>query len=574
MKFSEFVSRFENPRKTTKGYVAKCPAHEDRQASLSMTEGSNGQILVKCFAGCTFEAIIGSLGLTARDLFSDNREQASPYRRVEPPRNPVRSKPEPSGEPKQAYTIEREYSYTDAFGNELYQALRLRPKSFRQRHKVDGKWVWTMDGVERVLYKLPHVLNSETVWILEGEKDVENMIAIGFVATCNVGGAGKWLDGYTETLAGKDVIICGDNDKPGQEHVQKVFESIAGKARSVKIVKVPKPHKDASDFIASMPVPEMAKIAFDEMAADATPFVDGVRLPVYTMAEIEPKYRRQAVDTASTCLNLGAWLPSFNGRVRPLIPGDFALIIAGTGVGKTILLSNIYRTSNLATLVFEMELPEEVMFERFIAMKHDMDASEVETNYRNNIDVGAELLNAEFPRLLICPESKMTLETMEQIIIKSELKLGEKIQLVLIDYVQLLKALGNSRYERSSNIAEGLKILAKATRTIIVCASQISRPTKKLNKKPGEEDESPEPNLHDAKDSGSLENSAGLVIGAWRDEEHNDVLHMRVLKATKGGGGTKVKCNFNGARSIVTEMSRVSDGDVPAETQQQGELGQ
>jgi len=199
-----------------------------------------------------------------------------------------------------------------------------------------------MTGAERVLYRLPYVMAAETVWILEGEKDVENMVALGFEATCNVGGAGKWMDGYTETLAGKNVILCGDNDKPGQEHIKKVFDSIAGKAKTVKIVKVPSACKDASDFIATFASPELARCAFDEMAMEATPFVDGIKLPVYTMAEIEPKYKRQATETASLCLDLGSWLPTFRNRVRPLIPGDFALVIAGTGVGKTNILQNIW----------------------------------------------------------------------------------------------------------------------------------------------------------------------------------------------------------------------------------------
>jgi 5S rRNA maturation endonuclease (ribonuclease M5) len=574
MRIDEFLALFENPRKTTRGHVAKCPAHEDRQASLSISEGNDGRILLKCFAGCETGAVLSALGVTIGDLFQDRREESKPYRRIDraaTPAKPSQPKSE-SREPSASYTIERVYSYQDMLGYEVYQALRLQPKSFRQRHMVNGKWVWNMDGVERVLYKLPEVMAAETVWVLEGEKDVENMISIGFVATCNVGGAGKWLDGYTETLEGKDVVLCGDNDKPGQDHIKKIFDSIAGKARTVKIVKIPSPHKDASDFIAAQTSGEVAKVLFDQLAADATPFVHGVKFPAYTMAEIEPRYKRQVLDSAVVSLDLARWIPSFRGKIRPLIPGDFALVIAGTGVGKTNILANIWRTSNLATNVFEMELPEEVMFERFLAMKTNKTASEVEDQYRNNQDTGREILDYEYRRLLICPESKLSLETMEQIINKSELKLGEKVQLVLVDYVQLLQAAGNSRYERSSNIAEGLKVLAKSTRTIIVAFSQIGRPSKqqKSQQQAGEDEETPEPNLHDAKDSGSLENSAGLVIGAWRDNNNPRLLHMRVLKSTKGGGGTKVLCNFDGAKSLITEYQ--DPRDLPSEAQQ-GELG-
>lgn len=50
-------------------YMANCPAHEDRSPSLSIREGKDGRVLVHCFAGCTFAAILASSGLTPRDLF-------------------------------------------------------------------------------------------------------------------------------------------------------------------------------------------------------------------------------------------------------------------------------------------------------------------------------------------------------------------------------------------------------------------------------------------------------------------------------------------------------------------------
>ena len=212
--------------------------------------------------------------------------------------------------------------------------------------------------------------------------------------------------------------------------------------------------------------------------------------------------------------------------------------------------------------MFEMELPEELMFERFVSMENKIQGREVEELYRQNMDVGKEILDYQFARLLICPEPRQTLESIEQIILKSELKMGAKIQLVLIDYVQLLQGYGSSRYERMSNIAEGLKVLAKATKTIIVISSQISRPPK------AKEDETGI-SLHDAKDSGSLEWSSGLVIGAWRDFEDATIMHMKVLKATKGGAGTEVQCNFDGARMIINESGAISDADMPQSNQRE-----
>lgn len=532
MTYESFLTRFEKTKPTSTGVMARCPAHEDGSASLSIARAKDGGVLVHCFAGCASNAIVGAMGLTVKDLFAKEAEPSKPF-------VPVQTKPTaPSDSVKPI--IEKIYSYTDSIGRELYQAIRLKPKSFRQRHFVDGKWVWNMEGVERVLYRLPEVEKSQTVWIVEGEKDADNLNDLGFMATCNAGGAGKWLDGYTETLSKKDIVLCGDNDEPGRKHMELVFESIATKAKSVKIVKLPATFKDASDFIASFKETKESFNALSSLEQSATPHIGGVKLPVYSMADISPFYKKQVEQADTIKLNLGNWLPTLR-RIRPLIPGELCLIIGDTGTGKTAILQNIALTSGLPTLLFEMELPMELLFERFFALRAKLSCREIEEEYKINGGFSHAALMEQFPNIFICPESRMTLESLESIILKSELKIGTKPALVLIDYVQLIQGAG-SRYEKTSDIAEGLKVLAKSTQTIIVVTSQVARQ---------KEDE--EIGLHSGKDSGSLENSAGLVVGAWRDSEDVRLLNLRVLKCTKGGSGLEIKCNFDGEKMTITE---------------------
>jgi len=75
----DFLPRLEAVRRSSRGYVARCPAHADRHPSLSVSEGERG-ILVKCWAGCTTKEIVGALGLTMRDLFYDSDQPASDWR--------------------------------------------------------------------------------------------------------------------------------------------------------------------------------------------------------------------------------------------------------------------------------------------------------------------------------------------------------------------------------------------------------------------------------------------------------------------------------------------------------------
>jgi hypothetical protein len=154
------------------------------------------------------------------------------------------------------------YDYTDAEGQTLFQVVRFEPKTFRQRRRVvkmDGAsagitWEYNVKGVHRVLYRLPKVIAANQVLLVEGEEDVESLEKLGFTATCNPGGAcsnsSKWLKNYTDTLEGKSVVILPDNDEPGSQHAQIVFQALRFRARELRIVKIPT-GKDASDWIAA-----------------------------------------------------------------------------------------------------------------------------------------------------------------------------------------------------------------------------------------------------------------------------------------------------------------------------------
>lgn len=524
---------------------AKCPFHEDKNPSLSVDVAKG---VWKCHAGCGGGSVIDLLakfeGIGIADVLKKytTREggQHSAKQVWTPPKQEPAQTPPP---PEAKATIEKIYQYHDELGGEVYQVVRMVPKTFRQRHIVDGNWVWKMEGVTRVLYRLPQVLNSGEVVVVEGEKDADNLAALGFCATCNVGGAGKWLDGYTESLAGKKIVLCGDNDAPGKKHIETVFESLAGKAAEVRIVTIPSPHKDVSDWIAATPD---AANAFRSLINCATPFVKGFKLPVIRFEDAQTRYSHYAQQIERDGLNLSSWLPEFSqAGVRPLVPGELAVILAGTGVGKTAILSNIANAArSLRVLFFELELPEELLFERLVAMRTGLSCSDVEAAYRRGEVQGRDVIRKFFPSLFLCNQSRLKVSDLEDIVNRSELIIGERPQVVLVDYIGLIRGEGSSRYDRVSQIAEDLKVMAKTTRTIVICASQVSRKR--------DDDDNPEVHLGDGKDSGSIENSAGLVLGAWRDAEDASTMHIKILKNTKGRSGHRLSCNYDGPTLRIT----------------------
>ena len=128
-----------------------------------------------------------------------------------------------NGNGKIEHRILATYDYTDESGKLLYQALRFEPKDFRQRRPDgEGGWVWKLDDVRRVLYRLPELTealaNDRPVFVVEGEKDVDALWNIGIPATCNPQGAGKWRDEYSGHFKGATVHVIPDNDDPGRAH--------------------------------------------------------------------------------------------------------------------------------------------------------------------------------------------------------------------------------------------------------------------------------------------------------------------------------------------------------------------
>jgi 5S rRNA maturation endonuclease (ribonuclease M5) len=188
-----------------------CPAHDDRNPSLSIRE-KDGKVLVHCHAGCSQRDVVDAL--RARRLWES--EQTQPERR-----------------------IVATYDYTGEQSELLYQVVRYEPKDFKQRRPDGyGGWIWKKEP-RQVLYRLPEVLEAPIVFVVEGEKDVETLRNHGFVATTNAGGAeAPWLPQFTEALRGREVILVPDNDKPGRRRVLTIARALLGKAAKIIIVEL------------------------------------------------------------------------------------------------------------------------------------------------------------------------------------------------------------------------------------------------------------------------------------------------------------------------------------------------
>lgn len=81
MHIDQFVDRLDKVKTTPRGHMACCPAHDDKSPSMSVIEGDQGQIVVKCFAGCSHLEIVRAMGLEEKDLFPENSNFNPPHRK-------------------------------------------------------------------------------------------------------------------------------------------------------------------------------------------------------------------------------------------------------------------------------------------------------------------------------------------------------------------------------------------------------------------------------------------------------------------------------------------------------------
>jgi 5S rRNA maturation endonuclease (ribonuclease M5) len=250
MKTVETLAEAVDLAKRGEQTMCKCPAHNDGTASLHVAPGTEQPVVMRCHAGCEVRDILAEGGVNLSDILAEEDGRVAAGTKVWTPAGPA----------------SHVYPYCDESGELLFEVLRVPQdggdKTFRQRHPnpnfgVEGHpdakkpYLWTMNGVRRVLYRLPEVLEAKaegkTIYVVEGEKDVESLRARGYTATTSPMGAGKWQPEYTEMLAGAVVVIIPDADATGRAHARAVRDELVAAGCMVTTKEAATGHKDISD---------------------------------------------------------------------------------------------------------------------------------------------------------------------------------------------------------------------------------------------------------------------------------------------------------------------------------------
>ena len=221
-----------------------CPAHSDKQASLTITKGKKCT-LFHCHSGCSIDDVLSAAGLEKKDTFYDTEPLKANWRAYI--------------ESREKRKIEATYNYVSCNGGYAFTKIRLEGK----------KLLYGILENERFTYGLPRdtprkslkaiygnvkainkaITECKPIFIVEGEKDVDTLTKQGYTAF-TYGGVNDWQKDFADIVKGADVVILADNDSPGKAVADTILRDIQPVAKSAKII-VPTPDipkADISDY--------------------------------------------------------------------------------------------------------------------------------------------------------------------------------------------------------------------------------------------------------------------------------------------------------------------------------------
>lgn len=391
MDIEQVLGQLELVRKASSGgWTARCPAHDDRNPSLSVAEGRDGKVLLHCHAGCEYEAIADALGV---------RGGSSVPAAVRPVR-PIRSRSK--GEPIAELTARHErqgrvteYEYRRPDGSVAFVVHRIdRPdaadgKLFRPMHESEPgrfSYGYGCDAGQRTLYRSDELAErpDELVLVVEGERCADAVAALGLLATTSAGGSAAGHLADWSALAGRDVVILTDADpmnqqgvRPGDKYGETVADKLRRVAASVRIVRLydpdERPGGDVADWIAERGAADQDTIRTELLDAIQT----SGRVP--DSIGVEPISRQ--LEELIGRLHQTHGMEMLGIPTRRLRSLDerlcgwrgLMLLSAKPGVGKTTLglfaaVSAVAADERVSAVIVSYEMSRESMLLRLLAM--------------------------------------------------------------------------------------------------------------------------------------------------------------------------------------------------------------
>ena len=324
MTIHNILSRLQGVKGGHGQWTARCPAHDDRQNSLSVSEGDDGRVLLHCHTGCDVDKIVAALGIAKSDLFPDklrNRDYG---------------------------TIEREHIYPGGNTKKVMYRRSDGSKFGCWFHKSGNAWAKGRGGAPPTLYIAGELAGG--MFVCEGEKDADTLHRLGYNAASGADGAGsgKWKPEYTEQLRGRSVCVFADNDKVGRAYAAETCNALHGSASSVRLLdiatvwpEIPE-HGDVSDMVAAVGGERAREligqliVTTPEWTPQEIPAPEDPLFALFKPLEDFPEEEAKWL--------VPGWIPA----------GQISVIAADGGIGKTTLWCHIIAAlSNGTTCILD-----------------------------------------------------------------------------------------------------------------------------------------------------------------------------------------------------------------------------
>ena len=441
-------ARHEHQRQRT--WSACCPAHDDRNPSLSVTEGTDGRVLLHCHAGCSTEDIRQALGLDWRDL------HAHQVPRNQPTHRPPETHPAPRRTVRpqvfdaldavlDAYTQAHgdhsdSWLYRDADGQLIGAVYRWdtpKGKSYRPAFLIAGGWQMTYPS-KRPLYGLDRLNHEGRIYVVEGEKAADRLHALGYPVITSAGGSNAAQLADWSVLSAPDIVILPDADVAGEKYAQAVTEELESPRRTVVTIHLeglkPGSGHDIVEWIEEVHVG-------DEMAANRWLLEASER-------ELAKARRTRPLLNVAQILSDPAWnkprkvlrsgVSWFDG-IQPfegLEHGTLTLLAAPPRCYKTSLLLYLgwqYAVQGNTVHYLAGEMTREAMVRRIVAMAGEISPSILSSptpEHAERVDKAMQEVSGLGDRLVF-GLAPITLHGISQSAMSSDI--------VIIDYLQLVQ---------------------------------------------------------------------------------------------------------------------------------------
>ena len=448
--------------------MVQCPAHNDGRPSLSVRP-IEGSVLIYCMAGCQTQEVVSGLGLAMADLFDDS-----------------------SG-----------FSYEYPGGRVV---KRTPEKNFIQ----------TGNKADTSLYRADRIGSAQTVYVVEGEKDVLAVESVGGQAVSAPNGASAKPERYDwEPLRGKTVRVIADRDPVGARRAKDISTHLEGIADSVCIVD-PAVGKDAADHIA-------AGFGLDELKYRAPADVVTMSQAFDSWLAWRDSEKAEPIPTP--------WQPLNRGLAGGLHPGRLYVVAARTGQGKSVAGQNMvsHAVSNgYPSLVVSVEMPVVEVVSRILAAQAGIDYSVItKREFGDSLTMVDEYIQSHRSMpMYLCDNPSVTVEQIAQKC--RTLKETCGLSMLFLDYAQLVSPSDRrvSRQEQVAHIVRATKLIAMELEIAVILAAQ-------LNRNADSEADGRTPKVSDLRESGELEQSADVIL-LLHQEQNSPSIIVNIAKNRTG----------------------------------------